>query len=640
MNKRHILSVAAAALLGLTACSEQSADGLTDRSDAEVRLTVGDLRITRAQDGLLDTFSGGEVLAMMMKDDESSAVTTANYTVGAGGTLTPAGSTKLLYPNTTGVQLYGVWPATSTESHTVADDQTGDAGYKNSDLLYAHKAVAKAEMAQTQAMQFSHQMAKLKIVISKTASMGNVTAVTLKNVQRKVTYEGLGTASLTLTPEADGSTDISFGPASASAAAEQTYCCVFPAQAWSNADFLTVTTDLGTATYHLTGSFTAGQVYQLTLNLTPLSVDQNVDLTGWATTITAETTEKLNIAAIGHQAYTGSPLTPALTVTNSAGTPLTLGTDYTVEYYDNTAVGTALVIVKGKGKYEGLTSIAKFDITVIGPSSITQDDIANNRGTSEKPRAWVICEDGDMHLCQGGTEVNPSSSVDSPVYLADTGKLKCGKKKVAVVCYVNTAGTVDKSTGSSGYRGLAIAIEDANGGSTCAWYTANSGTCVAQSNAIATALNTSQNDAQWWKGIDYTNQLGNGTGTCSGHTHAAAQAVLAYASASAGTGYSHAVPSGMSQWFMPTIAQWNLIVKGLTGGTADLQYGVANDTYKATNLNKYIQTAAGGKGVQSVNYWSSVEYDTKSAWHMRFGNGYAVGFNKSTTYYVRAVLAF
>ena len=366
MNKRHILSVAAAALLGLTACSEQSADGLTDRSDAEVRLTVGDLRITRAQDGLLDTFSGGEVLAMMMKDDESSAVTTANYTVGAGGTLTPAGSTKLVYPNTTGVQLYGVWPSTSTESHTVAADQTGDNGYKNSDLLYAHKAVAKAEMAQTQAMQFSHQMAKLRIVISKTASMGNVTAVTLKNVQRKVTYGGLGTASLTLTPVADGSTDISFGPASASAAAEQTYCCVFPAQAWSDADFLTVTTDLGTATYHLTGSFTAGQVYQLTLNLTPLSVDQTVNLTGWpassGTTITAETTEQLNIAPIGSQTYTGSPLTPALTVTNAASTPLTLGTDYTVEYYDNTAVGTALVIVKGKGKYEGLTSIATFSI--------------------------------------------------------------------------------------------------------------------------------------------------------------------------------------------------------------------------------------------------------------------------------------
>lgn len=61
--------------------------------------------------------------------------------------------------------------------------------------------------------------------------------------------------------------------------------------------------------------------------------------------------------------YSGSPLTPAVTVKKAGATDvLTLNTDYTVAYTDNTNVGTATVTVTGKGNYSG-TRTVNFTIT-------------------------------------------------------------------------------------------------------------------------------------------------------------------------------------------------------------------------------------------------------------------------------------
>ncbi|MCH3944137.1 MAG: RICIN domain-containing protein [Atopobiaceae bacterium] len=50
-------------------------------------------------------------------------------------------------------------------------------------------------------------------------------------------------------------------------------------------------------------------------------------------------------------AYTGSAVTPSVTVTTASGKTLTKGTDYTVSYSNNVSVGTATVTVAGKGSY-------------------------------------------------------------------------------------------------------------------------------------------------------------------------------------------------------------------------------------------------------------------------------------------------
>lgn len=55
--------------------------------------------------------------------------------------------------------------------------------------------------------------------------------------------------------------------------------------------------------------------------------------------------------------YTGSAITPTITVRDIVGTILVIGTDYTVAYGDNIAVGTGHITVTGQGNYTGSKTI-------------------------------------------------------------------------------------------------------------------------------------------------------------------------------------------------------------------------------------------------------------------------------------------
>ncbi len=82
------------------------------------------------------------------------------------------------------------------------------------------------------------------------------------------------------------------------------------------------------------------------------------------------------IEAIADVTYTGQALTPAITVKDGE-TTLTLNTDYTVAYADNTAAGTATVTVTGTGNYSGEASatftIQKADITMTTAPAAASD---------------------------------------------------------------------------------------------------------------------------------------------------------------------------------------------------------------------------------------------------------------------------
>jgi hypothetical protein len=107
-------------------------------------------------------------------------------------------------------------------------------------------------------------------------------------------------------------------------------------------------TALGTAkaTVTASGANLSGSTYAVTYN-SPFS-------------ITAADIAGATIAAIPAQTYTGSALTPALTVTY-AGKTLVKDTDFTVAYSNNTAAGTATATITGKGNFTG-TKSAQFTI--------------------------------------------------------------------------------------------------------------------------------------------------------------------------------------------------------------------------------------------------------------------------------------
>ena len=215
-------------------------------------------------------------------------------------------------------------------------------------------------------------------------------------------------------------------------------------------------------------------------------------------------------------------------------------------------------------------------------------------------------------------------TTDGNVYATVAAASAASETAVAVIAYVGTAGSVDAS--STSYKGLAIALSDANSGSECKWAESNAN-CLSssQTNIFSTALG-------FKNGITCTSTL-----TGDGHTHAAATA----AASNNGT----AAPTGASGWFMPSMGQWNLIVQGLASKkagsavTTDLAESVENNTYKANNLNSVI-TDAGGTGLEADSYWTSTEEIASCAWVMHFWWGYGTWFSKTSNRYVRSVIAF
>lgn len=94
-----------------------------------------------------------------------------------------------------------------------------------------------------------------------------------------------------------------------------------------------------------------------------------------------KTTTVDSVSAIPDQVYTGSAITPAVTV-KSGETVLTAGTDYTVSYSNNINIGTATVTVTGSGNYTG-TKTATFKIVAAAP---------------EPPTVTVVSGDGQITL--------------------------------------------------------------------------------------------------------------------------------------------------------------------------------------------------------------------------------------------------
>ena len=285
--------------------------------------------------------------------------------------------------------------------------------------------------------------------------------------------------------------------------------------------------------------------------------------------------------------------------------------------------------VKGVSWSSGDKKVATVDangkVTAVGSGTTTITATAYNKSATCK----VTVATGGVALSKA--TVGMVICEHGKAYEATTGNLACGGKKVAVVAYKGAAGTADTSTSTdaSGYVGLAIALKDANDGKRCQWYDKRESRCLTQSSNLANALGSS-----FGKGIDFTNTLAGGCGAS--HVHAAARAAKDYkydASVAAG-----AHPTGTSQWFLPTIYQWNLIVKGMCGDHGNLTT-TEKDDYKYGKFNTKV-IAAGGTGVQNFTCWSSTDDAATAVWGMNFNLGRVIGLYKNDDYYVRAVLAF
>ena len=314
---RKTVIIYISALLFLTGCQADKADDPRQDGLVPVTLTASQGSIlsisggmTRAADGLYSAtsgFTGTESVRVFMNNSSSSS----DYTVGsptAGVSSLTGGS--LYYPPSGSISLFAIYPAASASSHTVTYDQTSDANYKASDLMYATKAVDQADKANAQNLEFAHQLVKLKLNIIKGAGITEVTEVKMKNVKRTVsvapTTSSAGVGSAESSTDGNGDEILIFSGSNTSSET-QTYACVFPSQAWNNTDFITVTADSKTVTYQLDRStWTAGAEYELTFHLNAVAL--NNTNAGVAT-----------VAAIGKGTYFGQFATQTFVINKADG---------------------------------------------------------------------------------------------------------------------------------------------------------------------------------------------------------------------------------------------------------------------------------------------------------------------------------
>ena len=273
--------VAMAALMACSSDNDNSVNSTTD--DGLVHLTASPVtNTTRATDGLYTAetgFDGGEEVHVYFQyatadlQEEDYRVGPADAGYGYVSTLYRG---TLRYPaGDSGERaLWAVYPATSATRHCVAYDQTEDANYKASDLMYATATADLSDKRTPVNLAFSHQLAKLRVVLTKDSEVNQLTTVTMVNVQREVTVatdkDGLtlGTPSPATGLDSSEGDNILVNNTAITDNAPHTFAVVFPPQTWNDEAFLTVVADGKTLTYYLTkDNFMPGRTYTLQLTV-------------------------------------------------------------------------------------------------------------------------------------------------------------------------------------------------------------------------------------------------------------------------------------------------------------------------------------------------------------------------------------
>lgn len=170
----------------------------------------------------------------------------------------------------------------------------------------------------------------------------------------------------------------------------------------------------------------------LTAALLPIGALQGT----WADTMdSADSTEtvtvkKITVDPIDPQTYTGNEVRPVVVVRNATGTALTLNTDYTVTYYDNTDAGTAYVYITGKNTYDGCNAMVTFNIVSTSLANATVDAIADQNYTG-----YSVCPSVTVRL-GGKTLVNGTD-----YYVTYTNNTTIGTAYVTITGRGTYAGT-------------------------------------------------------------------------------------------------------------------------------------------------------------------------------------------------------
>ncbi len=277
----------AAAALAFAACSNEESDVTVNNSN-EIKLVANmGGNVTRASNAIQSTaFLENEQINVECTPSATSTTTSVVYTASAPSgnvnTLT-ASSGALTWPASGTVALKAFYPSTitsETNTFTVQADQSEDANYKASDLMYATPIASQAKTSDAVGLTFKHAFSK--IVVNLTAGTGmsetDIDACTVKVKAKPTVALSSGEAG-----DVSGEvTDITLGTGSGKAA------IIVPQSYAASADFITVTTSGShSVTYKLSAAkdIEAGMVYtyNLIVNMSAITL-QSTTITNWTAT--------------------------------------------------------------------------------------------------------------------------------------------------------------------------------------------------------------------------------------------------------------------------------------------------------------------------------------------------------------------
>ncbi len=260
-----------AALTVLTACSSDDSpiDNVEQRVPVTLAYSTIDATETRAAQNLNEgTFDSDESVNVRISNTGAGEWTDYTFTTGSAGTMTAPNPAPYYPAGSQNIDIVAYYPATAGTTFTVAADQTADASYKASDLMFA-SVNNQAKQAEAVNLAFSHKMAKLCVNITAGAGVGSITSVSILNVKPTVSFN-----------QTTGEVGEATGDATIIAMSNNG-AALIPAQT-IDGGLLSIVTDKGTATYSVASkAFAAGQLYTLNITVNLRAVGTTTAITGW-----------------------------------------------------------------------------------------------------------------------------------------------------------------------------------------------------------------------------------------------------------------------------------------------------------------------------------------------------------------------
>ena len=643
--KTKKLLFAAAALTVLTACNtdESPIENTENRVPVKLAYTNIDAVETRAaQDLNQGTFATGESVKVRVSNTGAGEWSDYTFTTGSAGAMTPGNPAPYYPAGSQNIDIVAYYPATAGTTFTVADDQTADASYKASDLMFA-SVTNQAKQAEAVNLAFTHKMAKLNVNVTAGQGVSSITSVSLLNVKPTVSFD-----------QATGAVGAASGEATTIAISNQG-AAVIPAQT-IDGGLLSIVTDQGTATYSVSNkAFAAGNLYTMNITVNLRAVGTTTDITGWISEGTLNITPgDWTVEVSGTYTYTGSAIVPDagnITVRSTKTSSVIDPANYDVFAGNNINAGVATLIVSGKGVYAGEVAYCTFTIDkAAGSISYATTSVDKMVGNASFTNPLTIVGDGTVSYESSNTSVATVNSSTGEVNVLAAGETTITATAEGTnYAYANTASytltvvaatlanlktRINNSINCSDFLGFevydngGIAAKGTGSGTVIGYVVHISTTAVDESFSSSRILVIASEDAATsiqWADNKVTTGLNSFT-ALNGYSNTqtlvndktvdnkAAKAAWNYQS-KAGT----AVVTGSSAWFLPSAAQM-----------IALYTSVGYDSNRNLCTRDLLQAATGmNKGYE---YWTSTEW-YQDGWASAYE--YAAILSKSTMYHVQ-----